>query len=333
MLKITKSIFFLLVLTLLTAPANFSFSDAKAQPMPDTEEAERVTKIIITSLGNQRTEIAYQVLNSMRAGLALSEVQVAQIESAAIKNEADIHAADISQKTRIYKILNIIRPENTVYSQRLSAYLQAEKDQIESKWAQQNEIEKQQENIDRQAKNFVIVLSGLAGLGISYFLLKGATAAFRKFKELPRELRKSKQKESSSTIVKGPDHSGAGAFTKNEMLFQELQERLSPYFSFSGNLSRGAFIRKFLVGNLIIGMMIGITLDLFESNYTTTGIMAVIAMLIASCWLTWAACTRRMRDTGVNAWWTLTLLVPPLNIAAIAFLVLVPSNEFKGKGL
>jgi hypothetical protein len=37
-----------------------------------------------------------------------------------------------------------------------------------------------------------------------------------------------------------------------------------------------------------------------------------------------------MRDTGVNAWWTLALLVPPLNVAAVAFLILVPSDEFKG---
>jgi uncharacterized membrane protein YhaH (DUF805 family) len=63
------------------------------------------------------------------------------------------------------------------------------------------------------------------------------------------------------------------------------------------------------------------------------GAILFLASVIPWIWFSWSICTRRMRDTGVNAWWTLALLVPPLNVAAAAFLILVPSDEFKGRGL
>ncbi|MFY0312468.1 DUF805 domain-containing protein [Leisingera sp. D0M16] len=38
---------------------------------------------------------------------------------------------------------------------------------------------------------------------------------------------------------------------------------------------------------------------------------------------------RRTRDTGVNQWWSLLVLVPPANLALMVFLLLVPTDEFK----
>ncbi|MBD3804974.1 MAG: DUF805 domain-containing protein [Thioclava sp.] len=52
-----------------------------------------------------------------------------------------------------------------------------------------------------------------------------------------------------------------------------------------------------------------------------------------TCWLLWAVSTRRTRDTGVTVWWVLALLVPPLNLAGLVFLLVVPSEEFAGRGL
>lgn len=111
---------------------------------------------------------------------------------------------------------------------------------------------------------------------------------------------------------------------------------VSPYFSFKGIATR----RQFAFSQIVIGSLLALSLWIAAAaGVVETGLVQAVVflfvflMLISLVWLLWAYSTKRMRDTGVTAWWVLALLVPPLNLAALVFLLLVPSNEFKGRGL
>ena len=74
-------------------------------------------------------------------------------------------------------------------------------------------------------------------------------------------------------------------------------------------------------------------LDSRDLLFQSFGIVLVLVALGLVMWVVLAASAKRMRDTGVTDWWVLALLVPALNLAAYAFLFLVPTDEFEGRGL
>jgi uncharacterized membrane protein YhaH (DUF805 family) len=101
------------------------------------------------------------------------------------------------------------------------------------------------------------------------------------------------------------------------------------YFSFIGAVSR----KEFLLTAIVIGAMSTVFLMLSFWLQGVVGGSLLFLTLLLSTWATWALSVKRTRDTGITVWWVLALLIPPVNLAAMAFLFLVPSNEFKGRGL
>ena len=105
---------------------------------------------------------------------------------------------------------------------------------------------------------------------------------------------------------------------------------------FGGRASR----LEFLVTQLAVGFAVGFVsapvvgriLDDEEPAGVFIWAIWLLVLAIAAL-IGWATATRRTRDTGVNPWWTLILLIPAVNLAALAFLALVPTDEFAGKGL
>jgi uncharacterized membrane protein YhaH (DUF805 family) len=111
---------------------------------------------------------------------------------------------------------------------------------------------------------------------------------------------------------------------------------LNHHFSFQGTATRRQFILTQLTAGIGLGFVLPIGSSIFDSQsefIQLLGIMVLMSGICAACWLVWAVSTKRTRDTGVTVWWVLTLLVPPLNVAAFIFMLLVPTNEFSGKGL
>ena len=111
---------------------------------------------------------------------------------------------------------------------------------------------------------------------------------------------------------------------------------LAPYFSFSGRIARKQYVLTQVFVSFGLGLLWAVA-DLLSNSRSSAsvgvGILLFVVSLAISCWLAWAASVKRTRDTGVTVWWALTLLVPPLNVAALGFLLLVPSDEFAGRGL
>ncbi|QRD52468.1 DUF805 domain-containing protein [Pseudosulfitobacter pseudonitzschiae] len=97
-------------------------------------------------------------------------------------------------------------------------------------------------------------------------------------------------------------------------------------FSFSGSVSRP----RFLVSQLAAGIIqIVSILWLLESPASLFPWLMILAAGVSML----AFGARRTRDTGVSQWWFLLVLVPALNLAVLAFLFLVPTDEFRGRGL
>ncbi|WP_264212591.1 DUF805 domain-containing protein [Leisingera thetidis] len=103
-----------------------------------------------------------------------------------------------------------------------------------------------------------------------------------------------------------------------------LVPRLQYLFSFSGRSTRG----EYLLCQIGTGVAMFLSLVLLLSE---AGILPLI-VLLASAVILLAFGVRRTRDTGVSQWWFLLILVPPANLAMFVFLLLVPTDEFKGKG-
>ncbi|WP_120503424.1 DUF805 domain-containing protein [Sulfitobacter mediterraneus] len=104
-----------------------------------------------------------------------------------------------------------------------------------------------------------------------------------------------------------------------------LVDRLRFIFGFSGTIGRLGF----LVSQLAIGFVQIISVFwIFEIPDALLPWLLILASAVSM--LSFGA--RRTRDTGVNQWWFLLFLVPALNLAVLAFLLLVPTDEFKGRG-
>lgn len=104
-----------------------------------------------------------------------------------------------------------------------------------------------------------------------------------------------------------------------------LMGLLRSVFSFSGTVRR----RGYLISQLAIGFIQVVSvLWLFENPEAALPWLLILASAVSML----AFGARRTRDTGVSHWWFLLFLVPALNLAVLAFLFLVPTDEFKGRG-
>lgn len=116
-------------------------------------------------------------------------------------------------------------------------------------------------------------------------------------------------------------------------VLKETGSKLGPIlryvFGFSGRVSR----LEYLIALLVTGFLTLVFFALFlEEPDSWLGILSLLAIgAITAVHLAFGV--RRTRDTGVNQWWFLLVLVPPANLAMFVALLLVPTDEFKGKGL
>ena len=115
-----------------------------------------------------------------------------------------------------------------------------------------------------------------------------------------------------------------------------LWKFVAPYFQFGGVASRREYFITLGVGAIILGVAFGLGLFFLSQDLgllNVMGIVLAVASLVVWCGVLATASTRKMRDTGVNPWWTLAYLTPPVNLACAVFLFFVPTNEFSGRGL
>jgi uncharacterized membrane protein YhaH (DUF805 family) len=111
---------------------------------------------------------------------------------------------------------------------------------------------------------------------------------------------------------------------------------LTPHFSFLGRATRKQYILTQIAAGVGLGFVLVCASGLIDSSSSSSqgiGILLIVLATALVCWVVLAASAKRMRDTGITVWWVLALLVPALNFAAYAFLFLVPSDEFAGRGL
>lgn len=111
--------------------------------------------------------------------------------------------------------------------------------------------------------------------------------------------------------------------------------RLSPLFSFQGSSGRKSFLLTQIGVGLFLGLSVIVYAWLADSRSKASqnfGVAVILLAMMLSIWVLAAVSARRTRDSGVSVWWVLTLLIPPINLAATVFLFVVPTNEFTGKG-
>ena len=109
----------------------------------------------------------------------------------------------------------------------------------------------------------------------------------------------------------------------------QLMPRLQYLFSFSGCVARQPFIISQLVSGVFMFVFIGLAIAAYETGWSLVFLLLLL-VLIAHL-LAFGA--RRTRDTGASHWWYLLVLVPPVNLALIVALFLVPTGEFANRRL
>ncbi len=106
---------------------------------------------------------------------------------------------------------------------------------------------------------------------------------------------------------------------------QKMTVKIFVYvFSFSGRVKRNEYILVQIGAYSLI--LIYLVFMWCEPGTRTTAIAGLLA--IASIIAALSSGVRRTRDTGINQWWFLLILVPPVNLAVHVFLMLVPTDEF-----
>lgn len=112
--------------------------------------------------------------------------------------------------------------------------------------------------------------------------------------------------------------------------------QIAQHFMLDGRLTRAQFLGTHLIVGVGLAFVLGLGLWLLDSSHsalTATGGMVIALGSVTSLWVLIAASAKRTRDTGVTVWWALTLLIPPVNLAATIYLFFVPTDEFAGRGL
>lgn len=107
--------------------------------------------------------------------------------------------------------------------------------------------------------------------------------------------------------------------------------RLAPVveflFSFSGRVSRKVYWISQIVSGFLLLVLCAIVVS-FSAQVAAVALLLILVVAASS--LSFGA--RRTRDTGVNQWWFLLVLVAPVNFALLVFLLLVPTDEFRDSG-
>lgn len=178
---------------------------------------------------------------------------------------------------------------------------------------------------------FLFVVAALA-----WFLFSALRPFLRQAKSVDRQKMAATVRTMSSKAASSASAARAEYEPTLKSGFSSAHAFLAPHFSFSGRMAR----KPYVLTQVFVGFGVGLVwavADLLSASRSSVsaglGILLFVASLAIACWLAWATSVKRTRDTGVTVWWALTLLVPPLNVAALAFLLLVPSDEFAGRGL
>ncbi|SFU21884.1 DUF805 domain-containing protein [Sedimentitalea nanhaiensis] len=163
----------------------------------------------------------------------------------------------------------------------------------------------------------VLALVGAAGLG---FIRSVELGLKRAHSALVDPKTQKKIQETAKQAATANEFAQVGS----KAAISALLPRLQYLFSFSGRASRMEYF--------ICQVGVGIALFLGFLLLSELGVLPLLVIL-SSVAILLAFGVRRTRDTGVNQWWFLLILVPPVNLAATVFLLLVPTDEFKGKGI
>lgn len=100
-----------------------------------------------------------------------------------------------------------------------------------------------------------------------------------------------------------------------------LRPKLKYLFDFSGRASR----KEYVICQVLTGIVLVVCITWLAIEPMLTPLLLILLSGVSLL----AFGVRRTRDTGVNQWWFLLILVPPVNLAVIVFLLLVPTDEFK----
>ena len=98
---------------------------------------------------------------------------------------------------------------------------------------------------------------------------------------------------------------------------------MEKYFSFDGNSPRSEFWAVTLINGIcaVILLIAALAIMSLESTFAVVlGVIALIAVIVVSYWVTVANCIRRCRDAGINPWWTLAIIIP--YVGTVVFIVL-----------
>lgn len=98
---------------------------------------------------------------------------------------------------------------------------------------------------------------------------------------------------------------------------------MEQYFKFDGTTQRSEFWAVTIINAIcaVILVLAALAIMSLESTFAVAlGVIALIATIVASYWLTIATTIRRCRDAGINPWWTLAIVIP--YVGTIVFIVL-----------
>ncbi|MDP2519250.1 DUF805 domain-containing protein [Shimia thalassica] len=135
------------------------------------------------------------------------------------------------------------------------------------------------------------------------------------------EVEQAVQQAATKAVSTGTEVAKAGVATGLRLL-----PSLRYLFSFSGRVTRKEYwIVQIATGVVQLGSIVWLVID---ANYATPWLLLLVSMAVLL-----AFGVRRTRDTGVNQWWFLLVLVAPVNLALLVFLLLVPTDEFRDSRL
>jgi uncharacterized membrane protein YhaH (DUF805 family) len=98
-------------------------------------------------------------------------------------------------------------------------------------------------------------------------------------------------------------------------------------FGFQGRAGRKEFLVSQL-GGVVVNL--ALTWVVLASDHLGLVVVALVGLaLLTVSMLSFGV--RRTRDTGLSHWWYLLVLVPAVNLALLALLLLAPTDEFEGR--
>ena len=98
---------------------------------------------------------------------------------------------------------------------------------------------------------------------------------------------------------------------------------MEQYFKFDGTSPRSEFWAVTIINAIcaVILVIAALAIMSLESTFAVVlGVIALLATLVFSYWLTIATCVRRCKDAGINPWWTLAIAIP--YVGSVVFIVL-----------